>query len=98
MRVAEAGARLAVLATGLALGAGTALAADPQQGRLLYETYCGTCHYPKLHERKATKIESFAALKEEVAKWAAQTPRHFTPGEIDDITEYLNQSHYRVAK
>jgi len=35
----------------LLLGAGPALAADPQQGKLLYETYCGTCHYEKLHER-----------------------------------------------
>jgi mono/diheme cytochrome c family protein len=93
MRPAEACAFLL-----LALAAGQALAADPQQGKVLYETYCGTCHYEKLHERKATKIESFAALKTEVAKWAAQTPRRFTPGEVDDIAEYLNQSHYHVAK
>ena len=83
---------------GLVLGAGPVLAADPQQGQLLYETHCGTCHYEKVHERKGTKIDTIAALKVEVAKWARQTSRSFTPAELDDIAEYLNQSHYRLAK
>ena len=82
----------------LVLGAGPALAADPQQGKRMYETYCGTCHYEKLHERKNTSIKTFAALKVEVVKWSAQVNRSFTPAELDDIAEYLNQSHYRVAK
>ena len=51
---------------------------------------------PGIPERQ--KIDNFAALKSEVAKWAQQTSRRFTPAEIDDIAEYLNQSHYRVAK
>lgn len=75
-----------------------ALAADPQQGKVLYETYCGTCHYEKLHERKATLIDTFAALKVQVAKWSPQVNRSFSPAELDDIAEYLNQSHYRIAK
>lgn len=93
MRPAEALGGLA-----LALCTAQALAADPQQGKLLYETHCGACHYEKLHTRKATKIASYAALKTEVSKWAAETGRVFTPAELDDIVEYLNQSHYRVAK
>ena len=95
MRAAEA---VAFVALALALGAGQALAADPEQGKLLYETHCGTCHYEKLHERKATKIGSYAALKAEVSKWAVETGRTFSPAELDDIVEYLNQSHYRIAK
>lgn len=82
----------------LALVAGDAAATDPQQGRLLYETHCGTCHYEKLHDRKTTNINTLAALKVEVAKWAAQTNRRFTPAEIDDIAEFLNRSHYKLAK
>ena len=74
------------------------LAADPQPGRLLYETHCGTCHYEKIHDRKTTKIETTVALKVEVAKWSVQTNRRFTPAELDDIAEYLNQSHYRLTK
>ncbi len=82
----------------LVLGAGPALAADPQQGKLMYETYCGTCHYEKLHERKNTEIRSMAALKVAVAKWAMQVKRNFTPAEQDDIAEYLNLSHYRLDR
>lgn len=82
----------------LAAGSMQALAADPQQGKVLYETYCGTCHYEKLHERKATLIDTFAALKVQVAKWSPQVNRSFSPAELDDIAEYLNQSHYRIAK
>ena len=82
----------------LAMAAVQSLAADPQLGKVLYETYCGACHYERLHERKVTTIETFATLKSEVAKWSAQTGRRLTPAELDDIAEYLNQSHYRVAK
>src|SRR6478672_464721 len=82
----------------LAIGAGPALAADPQQGKMLYETYCGTCHYEKLHERKTTDIKTTAALKVAVSKWSLEAKRTFTPAELDDIAEYLDQSHYHVAK
>lgn len=79
-------------------GAGPALGADPEHGRLLYETHCGGCHYPKIHGRKATRISSTVQLRVEVARWAAQTDRRFTPVELDDIADYLNQSHYRLPK
>ena len=82
----------------LLFGAGPALAADPQQGKLLYETYCGTCHYEKLHERKTTDIKTMAALEVAIAKWALQVKRSFTPAELDDIAEYLDQSHYHVTR
>jgi mono/diheme cytochrome c family protein len=81
-----------------AFGAGPALAADPQQGRMLYETYCGTCHYERLHERKATNIKTLAGLTAEIAKWSRQVNRSFTPAELDDIAGYLNQSHYKLEK
>ena len=82
----------------LSLASGAGYAADPQLGRTLYETHCGTCHYLKLHDRKNTLIDSYAALKVQVARWAAQTGHSFTPAELDDITEYLNQSRYQIAK
>jgi len=93
MRVADV-----VVTAGLFMFVAGALAADPQRGKLLYETHCGICHYEKLHERKTTAIASTAALKLEVVKWAGQTGRRFTPEEIDDVAEYLNQSHYRLAR
>lgn len=83
---------------GLALLSVQARASDAQSGRLLYETHCGGCHYERLHDRVKTKINSLAALRAEVAKWAAQTGRKFSAAELEDIVEYLNQSHYRTAQ
>ncbi len=82
----------------LVLGSSQVFAADPQPGKLLYETHCGTCHYEKVHDRKTTKIDTIKALKAEVSKWSAQTDRRFTPTELDDIAQYLNQSHYRISR
>lgn len=93
MRAAELAAGLS-----LAMAAGGVAAADAGHGRLLYETHCGACHYQKLHGRKTTKITTFAELRSEVARWALQVNRPLTPHEIDDIAEYLGQSHYSLKK
>ncbi len=77
---------------------GAALAADAEKGRLLYETHCGGCHYERVHDRKASTIDRLARLQAEVAKWAEQTGRRFTPAEIEDIAEHLNRTHYRLEK
>lgn len=87
-----------IAALALSLPATASLAADAQQGRFLYETYCGTCHYEKLHERKATQVDTLAKLRAEVGRWSTKTPRTFTAAEIEEVVEYLNRSHYRLAK
>lgn len=89
---------LACLTGALAMSAGSALAADPTRGKALYETHCGTCHYERLHKRERSRIDSQAALKLEVAKWARQAGRSFSAQELDDIAEYLNRSHYRLDR
>ncbi len=91
--------RISILVlAGVSVQAGAAYAADSTLGKALYETHCGSCHYERLHERKQSAIDSLAALKLEVEKWARQTDRRFTAAELEDIVEYLNQSHYRLAK
>jgi mono/diheme cytochrome c family protein len=82
------------------LFAAAAQAQDAERGRLLYETYCGACHYERVHERAPgkSKVGTLAELRSTVAVWAAQTKLRATPADIDDIAEYLNRSHYRMAK
>lgn len=87
-----------IVLIGLAASGSPTLAADAQRGRLLYETNCGGCHYQKIHERKTTSIRSHAALRTEIAKWARQANRTLAPAELDDIAEYLDRSHYKLAK
>jgi mono/diheme cytochrome c family protein len=70
------------------------LAADPARGRVLYETRCQACHERSVHNRVARKATSFAALREQVLRWSAETAGTWTAEETDDVTLYLNQRYY----
>jgi len=91
--------RAASLAVALCL-AGAAHAQDAEHGRLLYETYCGDCHYERVHDRapEKSKVHSLAELRSTIAAWAPLTKLKFTPADVDDIAEYLNRSHYKMAR
>ena len=80
--------------------AASAHAQDPERGRVLYETFCHTCHYERVHERPPSRslVKSQAELRLQVARWAERAPMRFTPQDVDDVAEYLNQSHYKFAK
>jgi len=87
----------------LLLAAGSAVAQtapDAARGKSLYETHCGGCHYERLHERPRERsiVHTLAELRSQVAQRAALTGRPFTLQDLDDIAEYLNQSHYRFTK
>jgi mono/diheme cytochrome c family protein len=87
-------------AIGLALVAGPVLAQEPERGRLLYENNCLTCHYERIHNRDASKslVQSHAQLRLQVARWAQQVKQPLKPEDLDDIAEYLDRSHYKLAK
>jgi hypothetical protein len=70
---------------------------DGANGRLLYETYCGGCHYERVHQRLRTAVKDLSDLRDMVARWAPQTKRNFTLDEREDIVQYLNESHYRFG-
>ena len=88
------------LGLALALAAAPALSQDAERGRLLYENNCLVCHYERIHNRDASKslVKSYAQLRVEVARWAQQVKQPLRPEDVDDIAEYLNRSHYKVAK
>lgn len=74
-----------------------ARAQDAEDGKVLYDTYCGICHYERVHDRLRTKIRDLADLRDEVARWAPQTKHRFTLDEIESVVQYLNESHYRIG-
>jgi len=84
----------------LAMLALPAAAQDAAQGRELYETHCLACHYERIHKRDPSRslVKTHAGLRVEVAKRAALTGRAFTATELDDISEYLDRSHYKLQK
>jgi mono/diheme cytochrome c family protein len=75
-------------------------AQDAERGRLLYETYCGDCHYERVHDRAPdrSKIHTLSDLRTMVAAWAPMTKLRFTPADVDDVAEYLNRSHYKMPQ
>ena len=81
----------------LAFLACTASAQDAERGRLLYEAHCGSCHYERVHDRARSDIRDLADLRETVERWARQTKHPFSAGDIGDVVEYLNRSHYRIG-
>jgi mono/diheme cytochrome c family protein len=83
-------------AAALALVAGTASGQDVSQGALLYETHCVMCHREGLHDRKASKVKTYADLRVEVERWTRQTGRAFTRDEVEDLIDFLDRSHYRL--
>jgi len=86
-----------LLALGLLLAAHAAAAQEPERGRLLYQTHCGTCHYERVHERIRSDVKDLADLRDTVARWAKQTKHQFTLDEIEEVVQYLNRSHYRFG-
>lgn len=78
----------------------SANAQDPERGRVLYETFCMTCHYERVHERprERSAVKSLADLRAQVERWAPRTRMRFTGEDIADVVEHLNRSHYKLAR
>jgi len=76
-----------------------AFAQDAERGRVLYQTYCGGCHYERIHdERLRPAVRDLGDLRDMVAQWAPHTKqRVYTLEELEDMVQYLNESHYRFG-
>jgi mono/diheme cytochrome c family protein len=95
--MSDRSAAVALLAAALALPLGAA-AQDAGRGKLLYEVHCGECHYERVHERTRSDLKDMADLRDTVWRWSRKTTkRSFSVEELDQITEYLNTSHYRFG-
>jgi mono/diheme cytochrome c family protein len=81
----------------LALFPLTVSAQDAATGKVLYETHCGGCHYERVHQRIRSDVRGLGDLRDTVARWAAQTKRTYTMDELENIVQYLNESHYRFG-
>ncbi|HEV2430520.1 MAG TPA: hypothetical protein VGT43_03280, partial [Burkholderiales bacterium] len=62
-----------------------------------YETYCGGCHYERVHQRVRSDLRDLADLRDAVARWSRQTKRTYTLDELENIVQYLNESYYRFG-
>jgi len=86
-----------LLSAVLALVPLAASAQDAASGKVLYETYCGGCHYERVHQRMRSEVRDLADLRDTVARWSRQTKRSYTLDELESIVQHLNESHYRFG-
>ena len=77
-----------------------AQAQDAERGRLLYDTYCGDCHYERVHQRprERSAVRTLEDLRDIVALRAPMTKYAFSLDDREDIVAYLNRSHYKLPK
>ena len=75
-------------------------AQDAARGQQLYETFCGSCHYERVHQRDRDRslVRSLQDLDAQVRRWSAQTGKPMSQDDLVDIAAYLNRSHYRLEK
>lgn len=75
------------------------VSAGPGRGQALYENHCRECHESWAHERKARSVVSSREdLRRRVAAWATHAGLGWGPGEVDDVSDYLDRSFYHFGE
>jgi hypothetical protein len=85
-----------ILATWLAAGSWNALGADVERGRLLYETYCVSCHDTRVHKRDGKIATNYDEVRAQVMRWQSNVFLRWSTGDIDAVTTYLARTFYKV--
>jgi mono/diheme cytochrome c family protein len=82
---------------GLAPGfSADAVAADPERGKVLYETRCTDCHNRGVHQSASRRATSFEGIRMQVTRWTRELGGSWDEGDIDNITVYLNDLYYKL--
>ena len=81
-----------------------ASAQDPASGKMLYETYCGGCHYERVHERMRTDVRDLADFVKLCVEQrtpgrynAANPPGAVTMGDLLDTAKQVTRSDARYT-
>ena len=85
---------LSGLFAGLLLAAGTAPAADLAAGQALHNENCLKCHDDGVYKRKDRKVDSLAALNQQVKRCELSLGLTLFDDQVEDLVHYLNTSYY----
>lgn len=72
--------------------------ADEKEGRLLYETYCISCHTTQIHWREKRLAKDWITLKGQVDRWQLTIGQSWSRQQIDDVARYLNRQFYKFDR
>jgi cytochrome c553 len=84
-----------LLLLSIALLARPVLSADSAQGKKLYDANCTKCHNTGVHTRRDRKIQSLAALNEQVTVCTQAAQVKLSDAEQQSIVQYLNEQFYK---
>lgn len=76
----------------------TAMAADAEHGKEIYQARCHGCHDTRVHTRPNRIIHTYEDLVNRVRFCDTQAKAGFTDKEIYDVAEYLNNEFYKFIK
>lgn len=86
---------IASLACGLLTAAAQAApAGDVAAGERLHAANCTGCHDSGVYTRKDRRVSSLEALNLQFEACAHMTKKSFTPGEVRDLSRFLNDRYY----
>ncbi len=69
--------------------------ADETDGKLLYETYCISCHTTQVHWRQNRLATDWITLKGQIDRWQTTIGQSWNRQQIDDVAKYLNGQFYK---
>lgn len=74
-----------------------AVSADGERGRLFYENHCRACHESSVHIREVQSAKSLGALRAQVSHWQDVLKLGWSPEDVGDVAQYLNDTWYHYA-
>ena len=70
------------------------LPGDGANGKRLYDANCMGCHDTSVLTRNDRVVQSFEALKEQLASCTHTADKEFSESEAQDLLKYLNDQFY----
>jgi hypothetical protein len=89
-------ARLLLAASMLAAASAPSHAADLERGQQLHDTHCVLCHSPSVYSREGRIANSYLEILQQVQRWQDNTKLHWSPYDIDSVTEFLADKYYKI--
>ncbi len=69
--------------------------AGEQDGQLLYDTYCISCHTTEVHWRQKRLATDWITLKGQIDRWQTIIGQSWNRQQMDDVASYLNGQFYK---
>ena len=73
---------------------GSAQAGDPQEGKILVDKNCYSCHGNEIYTRSARKVTSLAGLSTQVQRCELALGLRWFDDQIENAATYLNENYY----